>query len=405
MSSNREFRATRGADGEMAFSHPQTQGPPQPKACPQQTIRSRPATLWRHLAPRQAARPKGNLPDCRFYSCEKQSMISIQSSLTELERSHQMRAEVLDCYVLAIKNIAHYAVELDKEITSTHRQYLGRLATEVATGKAEALSDSRATLRGLLREYRDKSSWYLGSLRDELANTARTLEEILDSLSQGEGDHEKALYAALGKLRQVAAAPGNAALGMVINSAANSIENSLEQVKKQHQITTSQFLVEIRMLHKRIDSLEAAAALDEITRFATREELAEKIHSTPAGQYCLLLVGARGLRRAEVQFGKEVGKELAGAFAKRLRNTLSNATLIVRWGPEEFAAMLTAKRTEALASAKWITENLSGSYACLKSGKTVRPVLQLTVGVVDTAANELPERIIERIGAFLVGQG
>src|ERR1022692_4849873 len=219
MSFNREFRATRGADGEMAFSHPQTQGPPQPKACPQQTIRSRPATLWRHLAPRQAARPKGNLPDCRFYSCEKQSMISIQSSLTELERSHQMRAEVLDCYVLAIKNIAHYAVELDKEITSTHRQYLGRLATEVATGKAEALSDSRATLRGLLsgkaealsdsratlrgllREYRDKSSWYLGSLRDELANTARTLEEILDSLSQGEGDHEKTLYAALGKLR------------------------------------------------------------------------------------------------------------------------------------------------------------------------------------------------------------
>ena len=331
-------------------------------------------------------------------------MISIQSSLTELERSHQIRVEVLDCYVLAIKNIAHYAVELDEEITRTHRQYLDTLATEVATGTSEALSDSRATLRGLLREYRGKSSEYLGSLRDELANTARSLEEILDSLSQGEGDHEKTLRAALDKLRQVAAAPGNAALGTVITSAANVIENSLEQVKKQHQLTTSQFLVEVRMLHKRIDSLEAAAALDEITRFATREELAEKIRSTPAGQYCLLLVGARGLRRAEVQFGKPVGEELAGAFAKRIRNSLPTAALIARWGPEEFAAMLTAKRSEALSSAKWITENLSGSYACLKSGKTVRPALQLTVGVLDTAAQEQPEHIIERIGAFLVGQ-
>jgi hypothetical protein len=67
--------------------------------------------------------------------------------------------------------------------------------------------------------------------------------------------------------------------------------------------------------------------------------------------------------------------------------------------------VLTAKTSEVLASAKWITENLSGSYACLKSGKTVRPALHLTVGVVDTAASELPERIIERIGAFLVGKG
>jgi GGDEF domain-containing protein len=245
----------------------------------------------------------------------------------------------------------------------------------------------------------------MGSLRDELANTVRTMEAILDSLSQGEGDHEKNLRAALGRLRQVAAAPDYATLGTVISGAADAIENSLEQVKKQHQLTISQFLVEIRMLHKRIDTLEAAAALDEITRFATREELAEKIRSTPAGQYCLLLVGARGLRRAQVQFGKEVGEELAGAFAKRFRNSLPGAALIARWGPEEFAAVLTAKKSEALASAKWITEHLSGAYVCVKDGKTTRPMLQLNVGVVDTGAHEKPERIIERIGAFLTGQG
>ena len=49
---------------------------------------------------------------------------------------------------------------------------------------------------------------------------------------------------------------------------------------------------------------------------------------------------------------------------------------------------------------KWITEHLSGAYSCLKIGKTVRPAVQLTVGIVDTAAHEEPERILERIGAF-----
>ena len=331
-------------------------------------------------------------------------MISIQSSLSELERSHQIRAAVLDCYVLAIKNIAQYAVELDEELTGPHRKYLETLAKEVATGKSEVVTESRAGLRGLLRDYRDKAATYLCSLRDELSGTARTLEEILDSLGQADGDHETKLRTALGKLRQVAGAPGNTALGTVISAAADSIEQSLEQVRKQHQLTTSQFLVEIRMLHKRIDALESAAAIDEITRFATREELADRIRTTAAGQYCLLLVVARGLRRAEVEFGKEVGAALGGAFAKRLRKSLPPSAVIARWGHEEFAAMITASKAEALATAKWINEHLSGDYACLHSGTTVRPVLQLTVGVVDTSAQDTPERIVDRIGVFLVGQ-
>jgi GGDEF domain-containing protein/ElaB/YqjD/DUF883 family membrane-anchored ribosome-binding protein len=332
------------------------------------------------------------------------NMISIQSSLSELERSHQIRAAVMDCYVLAIRNAAHYAVELDEELTGPHRKHLENLATEVAAGAPEALAESRATLRGVLRDYRDKAAGYLGNLRDELANTARTLEEILDSLGQADGDHEKNLRAALGKLRQVAAAPGNAALGTVVSTAADSIETSLEQVRKHHQLTTSQFLVEIRMLHKRIDALEAAASIDDVTRFASREELAERIRSSPPGQFCLLLASARGLVRAEVQFGKSVGDELSGALAKRLRNSLPVSTIIGRWGPEEFVAILVAGTSEAMTSAKWITEHLSGAYACLKDGKTVRPAVQLTVGVVDTAANDAPERILERVGAFLLSR-
>jgi GGDEF domain-containing protein len=330
-------------------------------------------------------------------------MISIQSSLSELERSHQIRAAVLDCYVLAIRNSAQYAVEVDAELTGSHRKHLEALASDVSAGTPEALNESRATLRGLLRDYRDKAGGYLANLRDELASTARTLEEILDSLGQADGDHEKNLRTALGKLRQVAAAPGYAALGTVISTAADTIEHSLEQVRKQHQLTTSQFLVEIRMLHKRIDALEAAASIDDVTRFATREELAERIRSSTAGQFCLLLVSARGLLRAEVQFGKGVGEELSGAFAKRLRNSLPVSSVIGRWGPEEFASILIAKKAEAMTSAKWITEHLSGAYACLKDGKTVRPIVQLTVGVVDTATHDTPERIIERASAFLVG--
>jgi GGDEF domain-containing protein len=332
-------------------------------------------------------------------------MISIQTSMTELDRSHQMRSEVLDCYLLALRNIANYAVELDEEITAPHRKYVKQLADEVAADQPDAVAASRSTLRGLLRDYRDKAAQYLARLRDELAETARALEEILDSLSQSDGDHETTLRAALLKLREAAALRSDGAIAPVVDAAANSIEQCIEQIRKQHQLTISQFMVEIRILHKRIDSLEAAAATDECTRFDSRDETAERIRITPPGTYSLLLIGARGLRRAEVQFGKEVGEELAGAFAKRLSNSLPPTCSFGRWGAEEFVVMLHMNKAEAMASGKWIAEHLSGAYACLSSGKTIRPTLQLTVGTVDTAANEKPERVLERIGVFLVSQG
>jgi GGDEF domain-containing protein len=332
-------------------------------------------------------------------------MVSIGSSLSELERSHQVRAMVLDCYVLAIKNIAHYAIHLDEEITAPHRAHVETLASEVATDAPDVVEQSRGTLRALLRDYRDKAHQYLSAMRDELAGTVRALQEILDSLAQTDGDHEKNLQGALRKLRQVAAAQGNTAVGVVITTVANSIESSLEQLRKQHQLTTSQFVVEIQMLHKRIDSLEAAASVSAATRFATRDEMTERIRATPAGQYCLLLVAARGLRRSEIQFGKDAGDQLHGAFAKRLTNSLPTSSLISQWGPEEFAAMLVAKKSEAMASAKWVMEHLSGAYTCLIAGKAVRPVLQVTVGVIESSAQDTAERIIERVSLFLVGQG
>ena len=51
------------------------------------------------------------------------SVISIRNSLTELEKCHQERDAVVDCYVGAIKNLAHYTIELD------HRRLPNRSAS------------------------------------------------------------------------------------------------------------------------------------------------------------------------------------------------------------------------------------------------------------------------------------
>jgi len=330
-------------------------------------------------------------------------MISIRKSITELEEFRQQRELAFDCYLAAIRNTAHYAVELDGSITDPYRGYLTALAEEVAKAAPEALNESRATFRGLLRDYRDKASHYLAELREQLAGTARALQQIVESLAQTEGDNELRMRAALASLRQAAQSPEGEPLRAVVCAAVDHIQQSLEQARREHQMTVCEFQTEIRMLHKRIDMLESAASVDALTKLFTRREMEDRVRKAPAHGFCLLLIKVNGFRLAELNFNREVAAELTSAFSRRLRNSLPENAAIGRWSEEEFIALTQLPRQEGVNLAKHIADHLAGSYACLLGGKTVHPALELRVGTVDSAGDS-PDRILQRITEILTGK-
>jgi GGDEF domain-containing protein len=273
------------------------------------------------------------------------------------------------------------------------------MASEVAEGSTDALIESRATLRGLLREYRENASKFLSDLREELAANALSLEEVMVALAQADGDQAPRLRAALAKLRESVNMPERDSRALVA-STADAIDQSLEEMRHHHQLTISQFQAEVRMLHKRIDSLKTAAAIDSLTKLFNRAEMEQRIRSM-GPESCLLMMRVSGLRKAEAAYQPRVAVELAGAFTKRLRNTLPGSSVLGRWDHEEFLAIVPSKKPVALGTARWIAENLSGSYSCMQDGKAVRPSLQLSVGVLEHG--DTSEALLERVSAFFRG--
>src|SRR6516164_7058456 len=155
-----------------------------------------------------------------------------------LDTAEALRQLTLDCYIRAIKNVAHYAIELDGEATKRYRNYVNALAGEVEVLKdngdlPNALRESSAALRALLRDYRDRASAYLNHLREELATTAGVLQRHLDSLSQSESDSENRLLEALKNLRRLSGARPDEETGPAIQSAADDIEQSLSLMRQQ----------------------------------------------------------------------------------------------------------------------------------------------------------------------------
>jgi GGDEF domain-containing protein len=325
-------------------------------------------------------------------------MISIRQSVAELESCHARRAQAVDCYRAAIQSAAQYAVDLDEEITAPHRNYLNALAEEVASGCDDVLEESRSTFRALLRDYRDKAADYLNRMREELSATARALQETLSTLAQSDDDQEAKLRDTMRRLRQIAESAGGQAVRAEVTSAANAIESGFEEMRKQHRLTVSQFVVEIQMLHGRIDTLETAAAVDNLTRLHNRADMEERVRLTPPGS-CLLMAKVTGIRLAESRYPAEVTTQLLAAFTKRLRNMMPPTAIIGRWADEEFLAILTMKKNDAIGLANRIAEHLSGAYSCVLNGKTVRPTLRLTVAVAESAG----DRLLDRVREFLTG--
>jgi GGDEF domain-containing protein len=328
-------------------------------------------------------------------------VISIRESIADIEKMHQLRAAAVDCYLSALRNIAQYAIELEDGLTGPFKKHISSLAGEVAGGDAEAIQESRDTLRGLLRDYRDKASLYLSSLRGELESTTSALQEMMESLNQSDDNHDVRLRTAVGRLREVCLAPGSEPLRAVVRQAADTIEDSLEQLRKQHQVTIAQFHMELRVLHQRIDALETAAAVDHLGQLLKRGEMEMRLAGIPRGS-SLLLIKVRGIRMAESTFHPDIATELTGAFTRRLRNTLPPETEIARWSHEEFLAALPTHKEEAVTLAKWIAEHLSGAYSCLHEGKAVRPTLHLSVGVIEHVGEPV-EQLLAKVGEFLRG--
>ena len=324
-------------------------------------------------------------------------MISIQSSLTELERSHHLRGTVLECYLAAIQNMAHYAVDLDTETTGPHKRYLTALAEELKAAHPDALAESRSTLRGLLRDYRDRAAQYLNRLRDQLNSTAQALQETVEALAQADGDHSGKVRTALQRLRDVADSPEGAPVRKAVGAAADSITLSLEEMRKQHQFTVSQFQTEMRLLHGRIDSLEAAAAIDEATKFFNRRFMEEYIRSLPSEGASVLLLQISGMAEAKARYGPSMGDDLIATFGRRLRNSVPKEALVGRWNEQSFLAAVPAGAAREAVQPVRIAEHLSASYACMQGGKVVRIPMKVTVEHLSGAATDSPQRILDSI--------
>ena len=327
-------------------------------------------------------------------------MVSIRESLTELERAYELQSTLLECYSSAIRSMEQYAVEIDDEITPSHRRHLAAIQADLAAqSSVEQWAGTRSLLRNELRDYRDRAAAFLAALRKELSDKADALQAMVESMASADGDHEQDLHAAIARLRTVAASPAAVPVSAALNEISNNVQTSIEQLRKQHQLTIGQFMVEIKTLHKRIETLESAARKDVLSGMLSHAEIVNHLVSeTGQGKaFSLLALRLCNLPIIQRQFGNAIRNETISAFSKRMNGLLPPNSILGRWSDDGFLAVLSIDKIEAMALAKRLAQHVTGIYVCMENGKPQRPDLLVNVAVIDHAAGNTYESLVHRL--------
>jgi len=327
-------------------------------------------------------------------------MVSIRDSMSELERLHAVQEILLDCYTSAVRDMEQYAVEINDQITPPHKQHLAALTADLtAWPGVEAMANIRSLLRNELRDYRDRAATVLNGLRCDLVEKAEALQTIVEAMASADGDHEERLQTSLLELRKLAASPAAAPVKTALVEASGQIEASIEEIKTLNGLTISQFMVEIRTLHKRIDSLETAGRKDVLTGLAARTDMERLISAEVDGRkgFSLLLLRICNLPMIQRQYGLGIRTDVVSAFAKRLHGGLPPEANVGRWSEDRFMVMLAVEKSQAMSLAKRLTQHVSGIYVCMENGKPQRPDLVVNVSVIDHMGGGVYESLIARI--------
>jgi GGDEF domain-containing protein len=320
--------------------------------------------------------------------------------MTELEKLHALQIALLDSYTAVLRDMEQYAVEIDAEITPAYRRHMAEIAVELGSRAGiEDLAATRSVVRNELRDYRDRAAAVLSGLRRDLAEKVEALQAIVEAMASADGDHEERLQKAILGLRKLASTPAAEPVRPALIEATTHIEVSIEEIKRQNSLTVGQFMVEIKTLHKRIETLEIAGRKDVLTGLFSRVEMEGRISAEidlRAG-FCLLLVRICNLPLIQRQFGAAIRADVVSAFAKRMNGGLPENTVMGRWSEDRFQALPAIGKTESMALAKRLTQHISGTYVCMDNGKPLRPSLQVNVSVLDHAPGNSYESLLARI--------
>jgi GGDEF domain-containing protein len=312
-------------------------------------------------------------------------LISIRTTGNYLEHVEEQLRAACGAYVHALSSTRQYAVDFDSAelvLFQTHLDSLVELAKRASS--REEWESVQASLRGELREYRDKSIERIGKLRSDIQAAAEAMNAFATSVSAAGEDHQKEIDESVKQLRRAQICENLAEIRSIVAAATHAITESVTRMQNAHQLVVAQLRDELRLLHQQVENERRAALLDRATGVWNRQTLDSKLSELLAldEPFSILLVRLRNLKRLEELHSQTMVQSALKALLKRLAAMLSDDVVIGRWTEEHFMAILPLDASSAIGLQREASKRLTGTYTVQENGLSYTLSLQAIAGLV-----------------------
>jgi GGDEF domain-containing protein len=334
------------------------------------------------------------------------------SLATSSEQLNTAPAEQLDrlqcleqCYALAIRSAADYALDFDSSLIKEFQKHVHALEERVqGEASTEALRSIQASFRGELRDYRDKVQVYIQRLKSDLEGATEMMKTFATTFVANGADVEQKVRGELHNLEHAAESDDIGKLRESVRSATQEISRSYDELNKANQLVIAELQHEIRLLHREMESERRAAWTDAESGAWVKRKIDDRIEDLlkAADPFCVIVILVQNLKRLEMQCSKTLVSGALGALVKRCYGVVGEGTVVARLSEDKFAAVIEVESRAAHAIAHELGERLSNRYSVQENGIAQNISLRITCGAVDRArsgdATEFHRRLHQMTG-------
>jgi GGDEF domain-containing protein len=305
-------------------------------------------------------------------------------------RSLAAEPEVLrqNC-LAALRSMGEYAPEIEPGDGHSLGAELQRLAPVLAdTFSAAEARRVRVGIRGALRRYQQLAHGRIGQMRYKVEAAQTAIREFAAGHAAGNAVHCGGVQHEIDALRAAAKSSDLVRLRGALEKACEGLRCSHGEFVREQQLVMLQLQDEIRTLREALEAHQRERRRDLDSGAVPRETLDAEIRARLSRQelFSVLLLSIHNLERLEAEHSRPVIHGLLDAFFRRLAGIVSDDVIIATWDRSAFALLLpaTGARAEQLRDA--VCGRLPGVYAVQAGGTSRRLLLDLTVRILDPAA-------------------
>lgn len=311
-------------------------------------------------------------------------MVSLKQSLNDYERAQALARALTDTLLATLDSVRQYVIETDPPLVEQFVQHVEEVirSTQECIKEPDEKSfvEIRTSVRGGLRDYRDRAGRYIKQLRSSLESTTAALDEMIVALQSGDSDIQRELKDEITRLQSIEEISSIEAMRVAVHRSAASFAACAVQLKREKDVVIAQLRDEIRTLQNAVNEARRAATIDAATGVYQRLEFEKLLGQEMAARapVTVIRLTLQNLRNLSSWYQHNTIDQLLSAFCKRAKNVVPEDAIFGRWHEHVFCVMLRSSETKDLVAG--LAGKCRGNYICMDQGHA--RTLYLQVGIV-----------------------